>query len=168
MNYFAQLLCGIFLMSGLSACIGTDVIDEMEVDMTPEPVADTTTTDTTNTDTTTTVATARQGTLEGRGGYDAAGTVTLSQDDNGDILLTTSDDFTVTLALGTFLYLSNSESGSATAAEGLEVADVSDRLVGAQTFNVTQLAPDVDLSTYRYVIVLCKPARITFGLAELN
>ena len=112
--------------------------------------------------------TERSGTLQGRGGYAAAGTVTLSQNDNGDLVLSTSDDFAVTLALGTFLYLSNSESGNETAANGLEVADVSQNLSGARTFNVTRLDASVALNTYRYVIVLCKPARITFGAAELN
>ena len=113
-------------------------------------------------------ATARTGTLQGQGGYTASGTVTLSEDEDGNVVLTTSDDFSVSLALGTFLYLSNSESGAATATDGLEVADVSEATTGAQTFNVTQVDASVGLDTYRYVVVLCKPARLTFGTAELN
>ena len=111
---------------------------------------------------------AREGTLMGQGGYTAEGTVTLSQDDTGNVILTTSDDFNVSFAAGTFLYLSNSEDGRQTATTGLEVADVSESTTGAQTFNVTEVDASVALDTYRYVVVLCKPFSLTFGTAELN
>ncbi len=114
------------------------------------------------------VAAERSGSLQGKSGYVATGTVTLSRNGQGDVLLTTSDDFKVSLALGTFLYLSNSEAGGATATSGLEVADVSRALEGEQTFNVTAIDSTVDLDTYQYVVVLCKPARLTFGSAELK
>ena len=114
------------------------------------------------------VAAERSGTLQGKSGYVASGTVTLSSNEQGDVLLTTSDDFKVSLALGTFLYLSNSEEGPATATSGLEVADVSRATEGQQTFNVTQINANVALDTYQYVVVLCKPARLTFGSAELK
>ena len=113
-------------------------------------------------------AAERTGTLSGQGGYMAAGTVTLSQEEDGTLLLTTSDDFNVSLALGTFLYLSNSQDGRATANDGLEVADVSRATSGKQTFNVTEADATVTLNTYKYVVVLCKPARLTFGTAELK
>ena len=113
-------------------------------------------------------ASERTGALMGQGGYTAEGTVTLSEDEDGNVILSTSQDFNVSVALGTFLYLSDSESGPATATNGLEVADVSEATTGAQTFNVTQLDTSVRLDSYRYVVVLCKPARLTFGTAELN
>ena len=141
----------------LSSCIGTDVIDDLANEMPPDVMT---------TDTTT--VTARQGTLQGQGGYTATGTVTLARNEAGDIILSTSPDFEVSFALGTFLYLSNSQSGSATANGGLEIADVSNTPTGQQSFNVTQVDPTVSLTTYQYVIVLCKPARLTFGSAELN
>ena len=159
-------LTGALLGGGLSACIGTDVVDDIAAEMMPDAAADST--DSPTTDPPVAAGNERSGQLEGRGGYDARGTVTLSRNDDGELLLTTSEDFSVTLALGTFLYLSNSQAGGATAADGLEVADVSERLEGAQTYNVSALNGNVDLDTYQYVVVLCKPARITFGLAELN
>ena len=110
----------------------------------------------------------RTGALAGQGGYQASGTVTLRQDEDGTLQLITSDDFTVSVALGTFLYLSNSKDGPTTASTGLQVADVSKTASGAQTFDVTQLDASVALDTYQYVIVLCKPAQLTFGSAELN
>ena len=114
------------------------------------------------------VAAERSGTLQGKSGYTASGTVTLSKNEEGEVILTTSEDFKVSLALGTFLYLSNSEAGDATATSGLEVADVSKATEGQQTFNVTQIDANVELTTYQYVVVLCKPARLTFGSAELK
>jgi hypothetical protein len=39
---------------------------------------------------------------------------------------------------------------------------------GGITFNASSLKSDVALSDYQYVIVLCKPASITFGFAELD
>lgn len=155
MKHLFTLAFVVFLAGAFSSCIGTDVIDDLADEGVPALPTDST-------------ATERSGTLQGRGGYAAAGTVTLSQNDEGDLVLRTSDDFAVTLALGTFLYLSNSELGNETAANGLEVADVSENLSGARTFNVTQRDASVALDTYQYVIVLCKPARITFGAAELN
>lgn len=114
------------------------------------------------------VAAERSGTLQGKSGYTASGTVTLSKNEEGEVILTTSDDFKVSLALGTFLYLSNSEAGATTATSGLEVADVSKTPEGQQSFNVTQVDANIDLDTYNYVVVLCKPARLTFGSAELK
>ena len=148
----------------LGSCIGTDVIDDAEDIIPPtEPVL----TDTMTTDTTATV-TELQGTLQGQGGYTTVGIVTLRQNEAGEIILSTSDDFEVSFAAGTFLYLSNSEAGPATFTGGLEIADVSNTPTGAQSFNVSQVDPNVTLSTYQYVVVLCKPFRLTFGTAELK
>ncbi len=154
---FRLLLLSLLVASALASCIGTDVIDDLADQMpTTQPLP---------TDST---VTERQGTLRGQGGYTATGTVTLLRNEAGDMILSTSADFEVSFALGTFLYLSNSQDGRATANDGLEIADVSNPPTGAQSFNVSQLAPDATLTTYQYVIVLCKPARLTFGSAELN
>ena len=152
----------------LSSCIGTDVIDDLEATRPPTGVpADTVITDTMTTDTTATV-TELQGTLQGQGGYTTVGIVTMRQNEAGEIILSTSNDFEVSFAAGTFLYLSNSEAGPATFTGGLEIADVSDTPTGAQSFNVSQVDPNVALGTYKYVVVLCKPFRLTFGTAELK
>jgi hypothetical protein len=159
-----RLLGFVLLTAGtLGGCIGTDVIDDMGAVVPPnEPMP----TDTLATDTV--AVAARRGTLQGQGGYTSVGTVTLLQNEAGEVILTTSSNFEVSFAAGTFLYLSNSQSGSTTFTEGLEVADVSDTPTGAQTFNVSLVDPTVSLSTYRYVVVLCKPFRLTFGVAELD
>ncbi len=164
-NLLAPLALALSLTIIASSCIGTDVVEEVEATVPPVAVDTTTTEPPMPSDPT---SAAREGTLSGRGGYESAGMVTLSTNDNGDVIMTTSPDFRVTLALGTSLYLSNSESGSQTAASGLEVADVSQSLTGEQSFNVTQISANVTVDTYDYVVVLCKPARITFGVAELQ
>lgn len=108
----------------------------------------------------------RTGTFVSSGSYDAEGTATLSRNSNGDIILNFSDDFKTSFALGTFIYMSNSTSGSDTKASGLELGEIDSN--GAKTFNVTTFKSNVDLDTYQYVIILCKPASLTFGYAELN
>lgn len=113
-------------------------------------------------------ATARTGTFQGSGSYNAQGMATLSLNEAGTLILTTSADFETEFAAGTFLYLANSTSGSTVATEGIEIADISDNLSGAQTFNISEINEAIDLYTYRYVIILCKPFRITFGLVNLE
>ena len=159
---FRTLLLSLLVAATFSGCIGTDVIDDLADQMPPtEPVP----TDSVSSDS---LVAERQGTLQGQGGYTATGTVTLSRNEAGELILSTSDNFEVSFAAGTFLYLSNSEAGPATFTGGLEIADVSDTPTGAQSFNVSQVEPNVTLSTYQYVVVLCKPFRLTFGTAELK
>lgn len=108
----------------------------------------------------------RVGTFSGSSGYIAEGTATLSVDDNGDLILELSDDFNTDFALGTYIYLSNSTTGAGTRNNGLEVSEITSD--GAATFNVSNIDSGVSLNEFRYVVVLCKPASITFGLADLE
>lgn len=108
----------------------------------------------------------KMGTFMSAGSYSAEGMATLQRDSDGDVILTLSDDFMTSFALGTFIYMSNSTSGSDTKGAGLELGEIKNN--GAHSFNISTIKPNVDLDTYQYVIVLCKPAAITFGFAELN
>ncbi|MCZ4408920.1 Ig-like domain-containing protein [Cryomorphaceae bacterium 1068] len=110
--------------------------------------------------------TSRTGTFSGANGYDAEGSTELFLADNGDLMLRLEDNFDTDFALGTFIYLSNSTSGSVTRNEGLEIQEVSSG--GAYLFNVSSIDPTVTIDDFNYVIVLCKPATITFGYAQLN
>ncbi|MGB3182215.1 MAG: Ig-like domain-containing protein [Cyclobacteriaceae bacterium] len=105
------------------------------------------------------------GTFTGVNSYTAEGMVTLTESRSGDILMTFSEDFATDFALGTFVYMSNSTSGSNTRLNGLEVAEITEG--GAKSFNLSALEPGITLESYPYVIILCKPASITFGYAEL-
>lgn len=110
--------------------------------------------------------TSRSGSFQGANGYDATGSCELFIDDNGDLKLTLSSDFDTDFALGTYIYLSNSTSGVATASNGLEIQLI--ETGGAATFNVSNISSESGLNDFDYAIVLCKPAGITFGYAELN
>lgn len=104
--------------------------------------------------------------FRGVSGYNAEGTATLSRNEQGDVILEFSSDFDTDFALGTFIFLSNTTSGSGTRSSGLDLGEI--RSGGAKTFNISALEPSVELDTYRYVIVLCRPASITFGLADFE
>lgn len=107
----------------------------------------------------------RQGSFVPAGGYQARGTATLSNID-GQLILKLSDDFQTSFALGTFIYLANSTTGSQVKAGGFEVAQITTN--GAKTFNISNLNPSITIDQYKYVIILCKPASVTFGYAEMN
>ena len=111
------------------------------------------------------IGTSRSGTFVPAGGYNAEGMAVLRLS-GGDVILELSDNFKTSFALGTFVYLSNSTSGSSTFSNGLELGQITTD--GAKTFNVSVIDPSIGLFDYRYVIILCKPARVTFGYADLN
>ena len=107
----------------------------------------------------------RQGEFVQAGGYDASGSARL-YDENGRIKLTLSNDFNTSFALGTFIYLANSTNSSLVRTNGLELGQIFND--GSHNFDVTALSPTVGLNDYRYVVILCKPATVTFGYADLN
>lgn len=108
----------------------------------------------------------RMASFRGANGYNATGMARLFMDPSGDIQLELSSDFETDFALGTFIYLSNSTGGAATRSSGLEIAEITSG--GSATFNVSSIDNTVALDTYQFVIVLCRPARITFGLADFE
>ncbi len=111
-------------------------------------------------------STERNGTFNNANGYATSGTAKLFYDNNGDLMLELSSNFQTSFALGTFVYLSNSISGSATAAGGLEIAGITTN--GFKLFNVSAVNQSVNIDTYSRVIILCKPASITFGHALMQ
>lgn len=105
------------------------------------------------------------GNFTAAGGYKAVGTATL-KNQNGQMILELSSNFETSFALGTFIYLANSTNGSNVRSSGLEIAEIKSN--GAKTFNVSQIKSNVTLQEYKFVIILCKPASLTFGFAELK
>ncbi|MEQ9307550.1 MAG: DM13 domain-containing protein [Marinoscillum sp.] len=108
----------------------------------------------------------RIGTFQSVGSYKAVGTAELSIDESDQLILTFSDDFTTSFALGTYVYLANTTDGSAVKAQGREIAEVREN--GGKVFNVSNIHSDIGLNDFDYVVILCKPASITFGYADLN
>lgn len=111
------------------------------------------------------VGSARFGTFVPAGGYNAEGMAIIRQN-NGDLTLEFSESFKTSFALGTYVYLSNTTSGSGTFSNGVEIAQISNN--GAKLFNISAINPTIGLFDYRYVVILCKPARVTFGYADLD
>lgn len=109
---------------------------------------------------------ARVGIFQGSGSYKAKGTATLMLDANNQLILNFSDDFETSFALGTFVYQANSTSGTVVRTQGVEIAEVTNN--GAKTYNISNINSSIGLNDYQYVILLCKPASITFGFAEMK
>jgi hypothetical protein len=113
-----------------------------------------------------TIGASRTGTFTPAGGYVAAGTATL-RIVNNRLVLELGGDFRTSFALGTFIYLANNNtSGSTVRSAGVEIAEI--RNNGAHTFDVTSVRPATTLGEFRYVIILCKPASLVFGSADLK
>jgi hypothetical protein len=109
---------------------------------------------------------ARVGDFVSTGGYKAIGTATLKKESNGKITLVLSDNFETSFALGTFVYLANSTSGTAVRSQGLELGEI--KTNGTKTYDITAIKSDVKIDTYQYAVILCKPASLTFGYADLK
>ncbi len=107
----------------------------------------------------------RMGQFVPAGGYAASGTALL-RTNNGKLILELGSNFRTSFALGTYIYLSNSTNASTVRASGIEVAQIREH--GAKTFQISDIDPKISLYDYRYVIILCKPATVTFGYADLN
>ncbi len=107
----------------------------------------------------------RVGTFVPSGGYQAKGTVTLERV-GGRLMLNLEEDFVTSFALGTYIYLANSTNGGQVRVSGIEIAEIKEN--GAHTFDLTAKFPDLRIRDFEYVIVLCKPASVTFGFAKLS
>ena len=110
--------------------------------------------------------TSRMGAFTKSGGYEASGGCTLSLENN-KLILKLESDFKTSFALGTFIYLSNTNTNASTVkSAGLEVGQIS--VNGMHSFDITAINSSVKLGDYKYVIILCKPATVIFGYAELK
>lgn len=105
------------------------------------------------------------GSFVSAGGYKTIGMASLKES-NGDIILEFSANFETSFALGTFVYMANVTNGSQVKANGLEVAQITTN--GAKSFNLSAISPGIKLTDFNYVIILCRPASVTFGYAELK
>ncbi len=99
------------------------------------------------------------------GGYKAIGMASV-RFEGENLILSLSNNFETSFALGTFIYMANVTNGAQVRANGLVVAQITTN--GAKTFNLSAIQPQIGLDSYQYVIILCKPASITFGHAELK
>lgn len=106
------------------------------------------------------VQTERSGTFEGNRSYIVTGVFTLSQE-SGELQLTFSDDFSTSNGPGLYVYLTNSESSTS---GGIELGALQSN-TGAQTYNIDE---DIQLGTYDYVLIYCKPFGVAFGIGKFD
>ncbi len=100
------------------------------------------------------------------GGYQAEGTAIL-KNQNSKLILELQNNFKTSFALGTVIYLSNNNtSGSTVRSSGLEIQTITNG--GFHSFDISAKYPNAKLEDYKYVIILCKPASLIFGFAELK
>ena len=102
----------------------------------------------------------RTGTFRGNRNYIVSGTFTLSNA-TGELELTFSDDFSTSNGPGLFIYLTNSASSTT---GGLELGALQSS-TGAQTYSVSD---DIQIGTYDYVLVYCKPFGVAFGIGKFD
>ena len=108
---------------------------------------------------------ARLGTFQSAGGYQTSGSARLEIVSN-KLNLMLSGDFNTDFALGTFVYLANSTNGATVRSAGVELGQIFKD--GTHSFDIGQVNSAIGLNDYKYVIILCKPASVTFGFAELK
>ena len=82
-------------------------------------------------------------------------------DATGELQLTFSEGFSTSNGPGLFVYLTNSASSTT---GGVELAALQSN-TGAQTYNVGN---GVQLGTYDYVLIYCKPFGIAFGIGKFE
>lgn len=107
----------------------------------------------------------REGVLGGFSGYNVNGTVSLEEGVDGTIKLKFADNFLSQSGPGLYIYLSNSN--SAVVANGIEIQAFS-QTSGAFEVDISATHPEIELGTYEYVIIHCKPFNVPFGGAMLG
>lgn len=110
--------------------------------------------------TTSTLATKRDGTFRGRNNYTVSGDFSLTEM-NGDLKLILADNFRASSGPGLYVYLSNQPTS---VTGGIELGKLM-KNAGAQTYSVPE---SIQLNTYNYVIIYCKPFGVPFGTGSYN
>lgn len=104
---------------------------------------------------------SRTGNFEGLNGYRASGEVTLMVNDEGNLSMVLSSNFTAQNGPGLYFYLSNSRNSVSGGVELGEARSVN----GADTYEVPE---GVALEDFNHVVLYCKPFGVGFGTAELD
>ena len=94
-------------------------------------------------------------------GYAMRGTVYLEFDSSGDLVLRLGSDFNVSQAAAIWVILSTSNRVTGNYIELVELK----KFAGEQIISVPS---GVELDTYDYVLIYCKPFRLIFGAAKLE
>ncbi|MGB3464902.1 MAG: DM13 domain-containing protein, partial [Cyclobacteriaceae bacterium] len=107
------------------------------------------------------IAEPRTGMLRGTG-YDIEGRFTLSEDENGDLILKFDDASIDNGAPGPYFYLTNQENNIS---GGINLGKSRN---GSFSINVSDSFPDVKLNTYQHVMVWCEPFNVRLGIGTFD
>ncbi len=110
--------------------------------------------------TTSVLANKRQGTFMGINNYSVSGNFSL-QEVNGSLTLIFDDNFRASNGPGLYVYLSNQP----TSITGGEEVEKLMKNSGAQSYSI---ATNIQLTTYNYVLIYCKPFGVPFGTGSYN
>jgi len=103
---------------------------------------------------------SRKGEFEGANGYNVSGNCELILMEE-ELELKLKSDFNSESGPGLFVYLSNSASS---VSDGISLGELKSN-EGTQSYIVEE---GIELSTYDYVIIYCKPFGVPFGQAQLD
>ncbi len=99
------------------------------------------------------------------GGYSVSGKSSLFINKDAEIILRFGDDFQTQSGPGLYVYLSNTT--NQVNLNGVSLGEIP-KTKGRFEINVSEIIPNVELSTFSKVIVHCRPFDIPFGVAELD
>lgn len=102
----------------------------------------------------------RSGSLMGTG-YSIEGDFTLSENEDGDLILTITNYSPD--GPGPYFYLTNQSSN---VANGLSLGDA--RTSGDITINVSDIDSSVELNTYNFLMIWCEPFSVRLGFGEFD
>lgn len=103
----------------------------------------------------------RTGTLRGTG-YDIEGSFTLSENEDGDLILSFENAMIDRNAPGPYFYLTNMDRN---VSGGINLGKTQN---GTFSINVSAEFPDVRLSTYQHVMVWCEPFNVRLGIGTFD
>lgn len=103
----------------------------------------------------------RTGTLRGTG-YDIEGAFTLSENNDGDLILSFENAMIDRNAPGPYFYLTNMDRN---VSGGVNLGKTQN---GTFSINVSAEFPDVRLSTYQHVMVWCEPFNVRLGIGTFD
>lgn len=101
----------------------------------------------------------KKGVFSGSGSYTVTGTASLFINENDDLILEFSNDFSVSsFGVAIYVYMSNQNNS---VAGGVEIQQLLKQ--GGQSYNITNINSELTIDSYDYVIIHCKPYNIPFG-----
>ncbi|MEM8909632.1 MAG: DM13 domain-containing protein [Bacteroidota bacterium] len=101
------------------------------------------------------------GTFTGLSGYSVSGSVTRTQDEDGNVVIQLEEDFSTQSGPGLYLYLGQSGTSGANSVS----IDKLQARSGTQTYVIPS---NINANDFDFVLIFCQPFNVVFGSAELQ